>query len=177
MKDVLKYNLSPMSTSMYEDKGGMRIRKTKSVSSRNYKWNIQSELDPYVVIIDGIALLCVIHWPASGTRVDLRIIHEEADVIIVQQVVKLAEDGVSSIKVIRDDTDVFVLLIHYIAQEHLTCDLIMCGTSSRRVIDIKATTDKHFTIVDQLLPAHALSGSDIVSQMYGIGKGTVPKVI
>jgi len=86
-------------------------------------------------------------------RVDLRTTHEEADVIIVQRVVKLAEDGVSSMKVICDDTDVFVLLIHYYAQENLTCDLIMRGTGSRRVIDIKATTEKQSTIVDKLLPA------------------------
>jgi len=59
----------------------------------------------------------------------------------------------------------FVLLIHYYALEHLTCDLIMCVTSSRRVIDIKATIQKHSTIVDQLLPAHALFGCDTVSQM------------
>jgi len=86
-------------------------------------------------------------------RVDLRTTHKEADVIIVQQVVKLAEDGVSSVKVICDDNDVFVLLIYYYAQAHLTYGLIMCGTSSRRVIDTKATTEKHATIVDQLLPA------------------------
>ena len=53
----------------------------------------------------------------------------------------------------------------------------MCGTSSRRVIDIKATTDKYSTIVDQLLPAHALVGCDTVSQMCGIGKRRVLKVI
>ena len=51
-------------------------------------------------------------------------IFEKADVIIVQQVVKLAEDEVSSMKVIGDDTDVFALFIYYYAQEHLTCDLI-----------------------------------------------------
>ena len=293
MKDVLKYELSPVPTSMYEDNGGMRITKTKSVLKQKLQVEHSSRTGSKceVVIIDGSALLWVIHWPASGNvsdfaesytnylarlmadshiylvfdryyessingetraagarngavkrhvlnaqtllpsqkvtlgatenkiqlielicqyikdqchmlpstnklvvtsqnpvpfeicngvvlqRVDLRTTHEEADVIIVQQVVKLAEDGVSSMKVICDDTDVFILLIHYYAQEHLTCDLIMCGTSSRRVIDIKATTDKHSTIVDQLLPAHALSGCDTVSQMYGIGKGTVLKVI
>ena len=31
---------------------------------------------------------------------------------------KLAEDGVSSMKVLCDDTDVFVLRIHYYAPEH-----------------------------------------------------------
>ena len=51
--------------------------------------------------------------------------YEEADVIILQQVVKL--------------------LIHYSAQEHLTCDLSICGTSSHGVNDIKATTEKHST--------------------------------
>jgi hypothetical protein len=105
-------------------------------------------------------------------RVDLRRTHAEGDVIIVQRVVKLAENGVSSMKVICDDTDMFVLLI-----QHLTCDLITCGTSSRRVIDIKATTEKYSTIVDQLLPAHAVTGCDAVSQMYGIGRCTVFKVI
>jgi len=69
--------------------------------------------------------------------------HEDADVIIIQQVVTLAEDGVSSMKIICYDTDVFVLLIHYYAQEPLTCDLIRCGTSSHRMIDTKATTEKH----------------------------------
>jgi len=52
----------------------------------------------------------------------------------------------------------------------------MCGSSSRRVVDIKAITEKHSIVVDQLLPAHALSGCDKVSQMCGIGKGTVLKV-
>ena len=73
--------------------------------------------------------------------------------------------------------DLFVLLIHYYAQENLTCELIMCITSSRRVIDIKATTEKQSTIVDQLQPAHALYGCDAVSRVYWIGKGTVLKVI
>lgn len=44
-------------------------------------------------------------------REDLRTTQEEADIIIVQQMVRIAETGVSSIKVICEDTDVFVLLI------------------------------------------------------------------
>ena len=111
-------------------------------------------------------------------RLDMRTTHEEADVIIAQQVVKLAESGNSSIKVVCDDTDVLVLLVHFYAQEQLTCELVMSGTSAGRVVvDIKATTTKHITIADQLLAAHALSGCDTVSQLYGIGKGTVLRVI
>ena len=53
----------------------------------------------------------------------------------------------------------------------------MYDTSSRQVIDIKATTEKYSTSVDQLLRAHALSGCDTLSEMYGIGKGTVLEVM
>jgi len=54
----------------------------------------------------------------------------------------------------------------------------MSGTSAGTVvIDIKTTTAKHRTIADQLLPAHALSGCDTVSQLYGIDKGTAMKMI
>ena len=104
-------------------------------------------------------------------RIDLCTTHEEADVIIVQQMVKLAVDNIR-INIICDDTDVFVLLVHFYVQEKLTCDVIMSGTSSgRTVVDIKATAEKNSRIANQLLAVHVLSGCDTVSQMYGIGKG------
>ena len=46
-------------------------------------------------------------------RDDLRTTHEEADVIIVQLMVNLSQHGCLSIKVICDDTDVFVLLMYF----------------------------------------------------------------
>ena len=48
-------------------------------------------------------------------RHDLQITHEEADVIIVQQMTKAAQGGANNINVICDDTDVFILLVHYYA--------------------------------------------------------------
>ena len=84
----------------------------------------------------------------------------------------------SSLKVISDDTDVFVLLVHFYQQCGLNCNLIMSGTSSTRsVIDIKAIAAKHQNIARQLLPAYALLGCDSVSQFYGIGKGTILKIL
>ena len=53
-------------------------------------------------------------------RPDLKTIHEEADVFIPHQVVHLASLECCSIKVIRDDTNVFVLLVHYYAEKKLT---------------------------------------------------------
>ena len=70
---------------------------------------------------------------------DLITSHEEADVIIVlQQAVELANQGLRCIKVICDDTDVFVLLMYYYHSCKLTCQLLMatCSSSTRTVIDI-----------------------------------------
>ena len=43
--------------------------------------------------------------------------------------------------------------------------------------DIKATARKGFKIIDNLLPAHALSGCDTFARLYGIGKGTIIKIL
>ena len=52
-------------------------------------------------------------------RFDLKTTHEEEDVILPQQVVALADMGCKTISVICDDTDVFILLAHYCAEESL----------------------------------------------------------
>ena len=44
-------------------------------------------------------------------REDLQTNHEEADVIIPQQVTHAIESGKTCVKVIGDDTDVFILLV------------------------------------------------------------------
>jgi len=75
-------------------------------------------------------------------RIDLWTTHEEADVIIVQQVVKIANEGVKSIRVICDDTDVFVLLMYFFYTLGLSCMLTMESTGSQRtLIDIGASVE------------------------------------
>ena len=103
-------------------------------------------------------------------RFDLKTTHEEAYVIIPQQVVALADMGCKTINVICDDTYVFVLLAHYFAEESLSVSLIMESTSrSRSSIDIGATVAKHSGIVPQLIAAHAVSRCDTVGCYHGIG--------
>ena len=81
-------------------------------------------------------------------------------------------------RVISDDTDVFVLLLHFFKSESLTCDLVMFGTChSRTSVDIKATAQKCADFVSEILAAHVVSGCDTVSYMWGIGKGTVVKCL
>ena len=54
----------------------------------------------------------------------------------------------------------------------------MVGTShSRTSIDIQATVRKHSNFVSHILAAHTLSGCDTVASLYGIGKGTIVKLL
>ena len=109
-------------------------------------------------------------------RSDLETFHEEADVIMVQQMAQISQSGAKGISVISDDTDVFVLLIHFYAELDLTCGLRMEATGSdRTVIDIAATVREHSDVVTNLLAMHCLSGCDTVAQLFGIGKGTALK--
>ena len=109
-------------------------------------------------------------------KTDLKTTHEEADVIIVQQIVHLALKGAQSIQVISDDTDVFVLLLHFFALEKLTCRIFMVGSShGKSSVDITATAKNHSEFISELLAGHALSGCDTVACLFGIGKGTISK--
>lgn len=65
-------------------------------------------------------------------RPDLHTTHEEADVIIIQKVVHMAETRNKAIRVIADDTDVFVLLTHIYKERQLTCNVVRTGTSTAR---------------------------------------------
>jgi len=80
--------------------------------------------------------------------------------------------------VISDDTDVFILLLHYYQKANLAIPITMESPSQDRVeTDIKGTVKKHAKIVKELLPAHAISGRDTVGAYHGIGKGTVVKML
>ena len=54
---------------MFDDSGAMRITKTKSVLKQKLQveQSSRTSMQPQVVIIDGCAILWVIHWPESGT--------------------------------------------------------------------------------------------------------------
>ena len=121
-----------------------------------------------VVIQDGIVF----------RREDLMTRQEEADVIIIQKMVKVAESGVKRINIVCEDTDVFILLLHFYAKLNLTCRLTMEGPSAERATtDIEATASEYGHLLLQLPAAHALSGCDTVAQCFGVGKSTVIKVL
>ena len=104
-------------------------------------------------------------------------IHGEADVIIANQLVDLADRGVNNICVVCDDTDVVILMLHFYCGKNLNCRVIMeSPVPGRKVVDTKATANKHRNITDHLPGVHALSGCD-TSYLNGIGKATALKVL
>jgi len=85
--------------------------------------------------------------------------------------VDAASQGSKCIKVISDDTDVFVMLVHYYQKCSLTCTPLMKSNSKAKTLtDIVATVKQHTDIACQLLAAHAFTGCDTVASMFGIGK-------
>ena len=109
----------------------------------------------------------------NGNVVDvpeLRTTHEEADSIIVQQCFKAIAFGCTTVKVVSDDTDVFVLLAYFYNSLQSKADILMENTSGSRLIDIRKTVEKHKKIIDVLPASHALTGSDSTCRLHGIGK-------
>ncbi len=69
---VLQYELAPVPTSMFNDKGQMRISKSKLTLKRKLQVEKSSRLstNPDTTIVDGCAILWIIHWPNKGTVQD-----------------------------------------------------------------------------------------------------------
>ena len=65
------------------------------------------------------------------------------------------------VSVICDDTDVFALLLHFVAKMKPNGQLCMCfPVKDRAVIDIMQSVKVHTSIVPDLLAIHALTGAD-----------------
>ena len=103
------------------------------------------------------------------TRDDGAFSHDEADVTMVSYVIQAASHGKSVIRVLSDDTDVFVLLVYWVHRAGLQCKVQMERWDGT-VLDINATCADLGEKCFQLLGMHALSGCDTVSYPYGKGK-------
>ena len=147
------------------------------VSELTYR--IQGYRHPTSLTITGrLPVPVEIKGGSTIMRQDMKTTHEEADVIIPQQMMNLVESGCSCVRVICDDTDVFALLLHYYKAKGVTASILMEGTSPQQaIINIGETIKKHTDIISSLLHAHALTGCDTVGSYHGIGKATAVKVL
>ena len=103
---------------------------------------------------------------------------EEADGIILQQVLAAITDGKSSIKVCCEDTDVFVLLYHSYHIKQWKAELLMEGfKEGKNVISSKDSVKKHIDIIPQIMSMHAMTGCDSVPMRYGVGKKKALSII
>ena len=72
-----------------------------------------------------------------------------------------------TVKVVSDDSDVFVVLVHfYSPMKCVTPVNIISPIHHRAMIDIRATRIEHSVIADDIFAIHAIS----VSSYLGIGK-------
>ena len=111
-------------------------------------------------------------------RRDMISSHEEADVLLIHQLIAVRETVSNSVLIISGDTDVFVLLLTFCKKYNLSFDIFMeSPVKDRSLIDIKKTIERHENIISELLPAHAISGCDTVACLFGIGKGAVIKAL
>ena len=111
-------------------------------------------------------------------RHDIATTHEEADSIIVQQVMQVAVNEHKHVTILADDTDVYALLLYHYLQQDLQTPMVMeSPIKERTVVDICATVEKHRGIVPAILAGHALSGCDTVAACFGVGKGKMLKVL
>ena len=89
---------------------------------------------------------------------------EEADTMVVQQV---EEVKAKKVLVVADDTDIFVILLHFCCQGDIpasTSALMVSPIRGRVVIDISATVVQLYRdIIPDLLAAHGLIGCDTVA--------------
>ena len=100
--------------------------------------------------------------------------HEAVDVVLVQQMLTVSRDNPAGITVVSDDTDVFVLLLHYYLENGLTLLVTMeSPIKDRVVVDIGKTVEKHQNIIPEILAAHARC--DTVACCFGIGKKHCPQ--
>ena len=108
--------------------------------------------------------------------IDLKTNQEESNTILIHQVAAM---GPGKVVVISDDTDVFVLPLHYISTGDIKVNVLMQLTSadSDKVMDITATYHKYISFTPNTLAAHTLSGCDTVDSCYVIGKPTVIKAL
>ena len=67
--DLFNYELAPLPTSMFDDNGNMRISTSKSVLSNKLQvtQSTRASVKSNVIITDGCAILCCLHWPSNAT--------------------------------------------------------------------------------------------------------------
>ena len=95
--------------------------------------------------------------------------HEEADIIMISYMLEAAKSGKECIRVVSDDTDVFLLLVYWVWKSGMKITVQMQKWNGI-VFNINETVALLGPKCQNILSVHALSGCDTVSYPYGKGK-------
>ena len=72
IEDLLKCELSPVPTSLFDENGDMRLNKQKSELKNTLKIEVSNRhIITEAVVVDGNAVLWSLHWPLEGIVEDL----------------------------------------------------------------------------------------------------------
>ena len=92
---------------------------------------------------------------------------------MISFVLEAAKSGQSVIRVLSDDTDVFVRLVYWVNLADLHCKVqVQMERWDGSVLDINAACATLGQKCEQLPAMHALTGCDTTSYPYGKGKVT-----
>lgn len=106
-------------------------------------------------------------------REDLDSNYDEADYMIPQQVNAIFKEKKQTVvKVLSNDTDVFVLLCSHFLKFNWSSLQLYMGTfgEDTKMISINKSVADNYEIIPSLAAVHAISGCDYVPMMFGIGK-------
>lgn len=110
-------------------------------------------------------LLCTFSLETNKTMVSKAesvVRHDEADISLESDMLQAVKGGAKAIRIISDDTDVFVLLVYWTWKANVMADIQMQKWDGS-VLDIQSTAAALGTKCDGILGMHALSGFDTVS--------------
>ncbi len=147
---ILKYEFSIASPLAKRD---------ATLKSKNNNWRLASVLSTFSLGENAM----------MDTRDDGAFGEQEVDITMISYVLEAAYDGKGVIRMLSDDTDMFVLLVYWLYQEELQCKVHMEWWDAK-VLDINATCTDLGSKCLQLLGMHALSGCDTTSYPYVKGK-------
>ena len=162
------------------------VRRSKGHAAPNHKLTLTTVLPARDIIMKNTLnkqqlahLLGMCHVPHSVHMlgdVDNIYDHEEADASMVSYANKFAKEGKKEIQILADDTDVFVLLMHWF-HKHRPNSHVTLRKFDGQIIDINVSSEMLRDPCANLLLMHALTGCDSVSYPFGKGKVNAIKIL
>ncbi len=110
------------------------------------------------------------------SRSDGMFVHDEADITMISFLLMAADSNTQVIRILSDDTDVFVMLVYWVYR-HKIQSTVQMQRWDGVVWDINATCPQLGPKCLQLLGMHFITGSDATSYLYGKGKVSALKTL